>query len=109
MCVILYNIRHTHRQVAQVFLLSTVVARRLVVGNRRNKRQNWHCPMSAVLRPIKWFYHEFGIVSIHETGRNAYFIILARTFRMFAYGCTFILGINRDLLNFLVLKITMVL
>jgi hypothetical protein len=42
--------------------------------------------MSMILRPIKWFYHEFGIVSINETGRNAYFIILARTCRMFAYG-----------------------
>ncbi|KAJ9494190.1 hypothetical protein H2202_010379 [Exophiala xenobiotica] len=42
--------------------------------------------MSMILRLIKWFYHEFGIVSINETGRNAYFIILARTCRMFAYG-----------------------
>ncbi|KIV81891.1 hypothetical protein PV11_04041 [Exophiala sideris] len=42
--------------------------------------------MSVVLRPFKWFYHEFGIVSIHNTGRNAYLIILARTCRMFAYG-----------------------
>ncbi len=51
--------------------------------------------MSTILRPIKWFYHEFGIVSIHETGRNAYFIILARTCRMFAYGTnSLILGMS---------------
>lgn len=41
---------------------------------------------SAVTRPFKWFYHEFGLDSIQSTGRNAYLIILARTFRMFAYG-----------------------
>ncbi|KAL7622099.1 hypothetical protein AAE478_007601 [Parahypoxylon ruwenzoriense] len=39
-----------------------------------------------ILRPLRWFYHEFGIAAIHETGRNAYLIILARTCRMFAYG-----------------------
>ena len=51
--------------------------------------------MSMILHPIKWFYHEFGIVSIHETGRNAYFIILARTCRMFAYGTnSLILGMS---------------
>lgn len=42
--------------------------------------------MSSVIRPFKWFYHEFGIVSIHETGRDAYLIIIARSCRMFAYG-----------------------
>jgi predicted MFS family arabinose efflux permease len=42
--------------------------------------------MSTVLKPIKWFYHEFGVSAIHETGRNAYLIILARACRMFAYG-----------------------
>ncbi|KAI2621929.1 MFS general substrate transporter [Hypomontagnella submonticulosa] len=39
-----------------------------------------------ITKSFKWFYHEFGIASIHETGRNAYLIILARTCRMFAYG-----------------------
>ncbi|XXG95455.1 Protein fmp52, mitochondrial [Hypoxylon texense] len=39
-----------------------------------------------ITRGLKWFYHEFGIAAIHETGRNAYLIILARTCRMFAYG-----------------------
>ena len=42
--------------------------------------------MSAVVKPFTWFYHEFGLDSIHETGRNAYLIILARSCRMFAYG-----------------------
>lgn len=42
--------------------------------------------MSALAKPFQWFYHEFGIVSIHTTGINAYLIILARTVRMFAYG-----------------------
>ncbi|KAK3679241.1 hypothetical protein LTR78_000802 [Recurvomyces mirabilis] len=42
--------------------------------------------MSTLTRPFKWFYEEFGLVSIHETGRNAYLIILARACRMFAYG-----------------------
>lgn len=41
---------------------------------------------TKISRPFKWFYHEFGIVSIQQTGRNAYLIILARTCRMFAYG-----------------------
>ncbi|EXJ78527.1 hypothetical protein A1O1_08928 [Capronia coronata CBS 617.96] len=42
--------------------------------------------MSALVRPLKWFYHEFGLRSIHETGRDAYLIVLTRTLRMFAYG-----------------------
>jgi len=42
--------------------------------------------MLSAFRPFAWFYEEFGLVSIHETGRNAYLIILARSCRMFAYG-----------------------
>ncbi|KAI2628742.1 MFS general substrate transporter [Hypoxylon sp. NC1633] len=43
--------------------------------------------MSArITKPLKWFYHEFGLAAINQTGRNAYLIILARTCRMFAYG-----------------------
>ncbi|KAF2722527.1 MFS general substrate transporter [Polychaeton citri CBS 116435] len=49
--------------------------------------------MSSLARPFTWFYVEFGIRSIHETGRNAYLIILARSCRMFAYGATFILAL----------------
>jgi MFS family permease len=42
--------------------------------------------MSAVLKPFVWFYNEFGVSAISETGRNAWLIILARACRMFAYG-----------------------
>ncbi|KIW28486.1 uncharacterized protein PV07_08146 [Cladophialophora immunda] len=57
--------------------------------------------MSVILRPLKWFYHEFGIVAIHETGRNAWLIILARSCRMFAYGTnSLILAIFFSALNY---------
>ncbi|KAK4496905.1 hypothetical protein PRZ48_011354 [Zasmidium cellare] len=42
--------------------------------------------MALVLRPFVWFYHEFGLVSVYDTGGNAWLIILARSLRMFAYG-----------------------
>jgi len=42
--------------------------------------------MSVLLKPFTWFYHAFGLVSIQDTGPNAYLIILARACRMFAYG-----------------------
>jgi hypothetical protein len=49
--------------------------------------------MALVARPFVWFYHEFGVDSIANTGRNAYLIILSRALRMFAYGTnTLILG-----------------
>jgi MFS family permease len=35
---------------------------------------------------IKWLYNEFGIASVHNTGRDAWLIIMARCCRMFAYG-----------------------
>ncbi|KAK9782054.1 putative Major facilitator superfamily domain-containing protein [Seiridium cardinale] len=57
--------------------------------------------MSAIVGPIKWFYHEFGIASIHETGRNAWLIILARSLRMIAYGANaLILAIFFSALDF---------
>ncbi|KIY02651.1 uncharacterized protein Z520_01116 [Fonsecaea multimorphosa CBS 102226] len=57
--------------------------------------------MSVILRPLTWFYHEFGIVAIHETGRNAWLIILARSCRMFAYGTnSLILAIFFSALNY---------
>ncbi|CAF9903188.1 MAG: hypothetical protein GOMPHAMPRED_000122 [Gomphillus americanus] len=34
----------------------------------------------------QWLYKEFGVASVWHTGRDAWFIILARTCRMFAYG-----------------------
>ncbi|KAM3421921.1 putative membrane protein [Cercospora zeina] len=42
--------------------------------------------MAAVGRSIAWFGKEFGLASLHETGRDAYLIILARSLRMLAYG-----------------------
>ncbi|KAI1810983.1 major facilitator superfamily domain-containing protein [Poronia punctata] len=43
-------------------------------------------PLPLLLDAFRWFYREFGLASIHATGRDAYLIILARTCRMFAYG-----------------------
>ncbi|CZT23444.1 related to Staphylococcus multidrug resistance protein [Ramularia collo-cygni] len=57
--------------------------------------------MSVVTRPFTWFYHEFGVVSIATTGRNAYLIILSRALRMFAYGTnTLILALFFNELGF---------
>lgn len=42
--------------------------------------------MSFIVKPIKWLYNEFGVASVYETGRDAVFLILARTCRMFAFG-----------------------
>ncbi|KAK5164616.1 uncharacterized protein LTR77_009822 [Saxophila tyrrhenica] len=42
--------------------------------------------MSKLLYPIQWFYREFGVAAIHETGRDAYLIISARACRMVAHG-----------------------
>lgn len=51
--------------------------------------------MSTAIKSIRWFYHEFGLASVHATGRNAYLIILARTCRMFAYGTnSLVLGLH---------------
>ncbi|KAK5994907.1 putative membrane protein [Cladobotryum mycophilum] len=42
--------------------------------------------MSITSRSMKWLYNEFGIASVYNTGRDAWFIIFARTCRMFAFG-----------------------
>ncbi|KAE9376270.1 MFS general substrate transporter [Stipitochalara longipes BDJ] len=42
--------------------------------------------MAFLVKQIKWFYHEFGIKSLYDTGRDAWLIILTRCTRMFAYG-----------------------
>lgn len=42
--------------------------------------------MAVVVKQIKWLYHEFGLDSLYETGKDAWLIILARTCRMFAFG-----------------------
>lgn len=61
--------------------------------------------MSAILRPISWFYHEFGVASLHATGRDAYLIITARSIRMVAYGTSsLILGMSRA--SFILLTLT---
>ncbi|KAH6657076.1 major facilitator superfamily domain-containing protein [Truncatella angustata] len=57
--------------------------------------------MEAIVGPLKWFYHEFGVASIYETGRNAWLIILARSLRMIAYGAnSLILAIFFSALEF---------
>ncbi|KFA76007.1 hypothetical protein S40288_00291 [Stachybotrys chartarum IBT 40288] len=33
-----------------------------------------------------WLYHESGVASLYETGRDAWLVIMARTCRMFAFG-----------------------
>lgn len=49
--------------------------------------------MEMITRPLRWFLQEFGCVSIHATGRDAYIVIICRTLRMFAHGAvTLILG-----------------
>lgn len=42
--------------------------------------------MAFLLKQIKWLYKEFGLRSLHSTGRDAYLIILSRCTRMLAYG-----------------------
>lgn len=42
--------------------------------------------MATIGRSVAWFWQEFGLSSLHETGRDAYLIILARSLRMLAYG-----------------------
>ena len=42
--------------------------------------------MASFLQPIKWLYNEFGIASVYHTGRDAWYVIMARCCRMFAYG-----------------------
>jgi MFS family permease len=42
--------------------------------------------MASLTKKIKWLYHEFGIKSLYDTGRDAWLIILTRCTRMFAYG-----------------------
>lgn len=42
--------------------------------------------MAFVVQKIKWFYHEFGLETLYDTGKDAWLIILARCCRMFAFG-----------------------
>lgn len=51
--------------------------------------------MNTMIRLLRWFLQEFGCMSIHATGRDAYIVILCRTLRMFAHGAvTLILGMT---------------
>ncbi|KAE9971303.1 hypothetical protein BLS_004490 [Venturia inaequalis] len=42
--------------------------------------------MSFPSKQLKWLYHEFGLSSLQDTGRDAKIIILTRCNRMVAYG-----------------------
>jgi MFS family permease len=42
--------------------------------------------MAPIVRQAKWLYHEFGLSSLHDTGLDAWLIILSRCNRMVAYG-----------------------
>jgi Na+/melibiose symporter-like transporter len=42
--------------------------------------------MSFPFKQIAWLYHEFGLSSLWNTGKDAWLIILTRCLRMFAYG-----------------------
>lgn len=44
--------------------------------------------MAIVIQKIKWLYHEFGLETLYDTGKDAGLIILARCSRMFAFGTT---------------------
>lgn len=37
-------------------------------------------------KPIQWLYREFGLDSVYQTGPDTWFVMLARTCRMFAFG-----------------------
>ncbi|KAF2672253.1 MFS general substrate transporter [Microthyrium microscopicum] len=38
------------------------------------------------IKQITWLYHEFGLSSLYDTGKDAWLIIFTRCLRMFAYG-----------------------
>jgi MFS family permease len=42
--------------------------------------------MAAIHKKLQWLVQEFGLTSLHATGRDAYLIILSRCTRMLAYG-----------------------
>lgn len=42
--------------------------------------------MSSLMNHVKWFYQEFGLKSLRDTGRDAWLIVLSRCTRMLAYG-----------------------
>ena len=44
--------------------------------------------MVSILQKVTWFYQEFGLKSLRDTGPDAWLIILSRCSRMLAYGTT---------------------
>ncbi|TVY87737.1 putative membrane protein, partial [Lachnellula willkommii] len=41
---------------------------------------------SAIFVKLKWLYREFGLQSLHDTGKDSWIIIFSRCTRMIAYG-----------------------
>jgi len=57
--------------------------------------------MAAISGKIKWVYCELGLKSLHDTGRDAWLIILTRCSRMLAYGTnSLIIALFFSALNF---------
>ncbi|KAM5474484.1 hypothetical protein MauCBS54593_002059 [Microsporum audouinii] len=53
------------------------------------------------IKPIQWLYREFGLDSVYQTGPDTWFVILARTCRMFAFGAiSLILALFMSSLHF---------
>lgn len=44
--------------------------------------------LNTALKPLEWFTKEFGVLSVYNTGLDAWLVILSRSSRMFAYGAT---------------------
>jgi MFS family permease len=57
--------------------------------------------MAFALSNLKWLSQEFGLSSLHSTGRDAYLVILSRCTRMLAYGTnSLILALFFSALNY---------
>ncbi|EEQ32109.1 conserved hypothetical protein [Microsporum canis CBS 113480] len=55
----------------------------------------------SFIKPIQWLYTEFGLDSVYQTGPDTWFVILARTCRMFAFGAiSLILALFMSSLHF---------
>ncbi|EFR04947.1 hypothetical protein MGYG_07948 [Nannizzia gypsea CBS 118893] len=55
----------------------------------------------SFFKPIRWLYREFGLDSVYKTGPDTWFVILARTCRMFAFGAiSLILALFMSSLHF---------
>lgn len=57
--------------------------------------------MDIVKKKFLWFYEEFGLKSLRDTGRDAWLVIFCRSSRMLAYGCnSLILALFLSALDF---------